>query len=64
MGIGGPSDARVVRYKGPTTADVYIDKVHSLFGGLAPATVSGYKTCLRTDPPTDHRSQYGKPAER
>ena len=35
-------DARVIR-EGPAIADVYIDKVHSLFGGLAQATVSGYR---------------------
>ena len=50
------SDARVIR-EGPTTADDYIDI--SPFYGMAPATVSGYKTCLRADPPTDYRLQYG-----
>ena len=51
-GHGGLSDARVIR-EGPTIADVYIDI--SPFYGMAPATVSGYKTCLRADPPTDYR---------
>ena len=48
------SDARVIR-EGPIITDVYIDI--SPFYGMAPATVSGYKTCLRADPLTDHRSQ-------
>ena len=38
---GGLSDARVIR-EGPTTADVYIDI--SPFYGMAPATVSGYRS--------------------
>ena len=40
-GHGGLSDARVIR-EGPTTADVYIDI--SPFYGMAPATVSGYRS--------------------
>ena len=35
------SDARVIR-EGPTIADVYIDI--SPFYGMAPATVSGYRS--------------------
>ena len=38
---GGLSDARVIR-EGPTIADVYIDI--SPFYGMAPATVSGYRS--------------------
>ena len=38
---GGLSDARVIR-EGPTTADVYNDI--SPFYGMAPATVSGYRS--------------------
>ena len=38
---GGLSDARVTR-EGPTIADVYIDI--SPFYGMAPATVSGYRS--------------------
>ena len=37
----GLSDARVIR-EGPTIADVYIDI--SPFYGMAPATVSGYRS--------------------
>ena len=40
-GHGGLSDARVKR-EGPTIADVYIDI--SPFYGMAPATVSGYRS--------------------
>ena len=43
-GHGGLSDARVIR-EGPTTADVYIDI--SPFYGMAPATVSGYRSSGR-----------------
>ena len=40
-GHGGLSDARVTR-EGPTIANVYIDI--SPFYGMAPATVSGYRS--------------------
>ena len=41
----------------PTLADVtYLKTISSILhcsDGMAPATASGYKTCLRADPPTD-----------
>ena len=43
------SDARVTR-EGPTISDVYYHKSTRCGGGVAPAIVSGYKTCLRADP--------------
>ena len=45
---GGLSDARVTR-EGPTISDVYYHKSTRCGGGVAPAIVSGYKTCLRAD---------------
>ena len=48
-GHRGLSDARVTR-EGPTISDVYYHKSTRCGGGVAPAIVSGYKTCLRADP--------------
>ena len=43
---------RVIREGPPSPTSTTL----SPFYGMAPATVSGYKTCLRADPLTDHRS--------
>ena len=45
---------------------MYIDKVHSLFGGLAPATVSGYRRTLAAVTPNGWRVNLpaGGPAHR
>ena len=45
----GLSDATVIR-ESPTISDVYYLKSTRCGGGVAPAIVSGYKTCLRADP--------------
>ena len=45
------SDARVIR-EGPTISDVYYHKSTRCGGGVAPAIASGYKTCLRAEPPS------------
>ena len=47
---GGLSDATVTR-EGITLADVYYLKPIRSRERMAPATVSGYKTCLRADQP-------------